>query len=89
MLVLPHPKERDRSHDRHPTELLGPRGLSRAEAADATLDHVRQRHLAAADAWDELAQILQVPVQRDIDAPFMRIEAFVRTEGSQFAGAGQ
>ena len=54
--------------------------FSRAEAAGATLDHMRRRHLAAADAWDDLARILQAPVEHDIDAPFMRIEAFVRTD---------
>ena len=46
---------------------------SRAHAAGATLANVRNRHIAAAEAWENLAKILQG--NRDTAAA-ARIEAF-------------
>jgi hypothetical protein len=68
-----------------PNNCLTRAAVLRMQAAEATLDNVRRCHLAAADAWDRLAEILKAPAQDYTDAPFTRIEAFVRTLGSEAA----
>lgn len=49
----------------------------RAQAANTNLANVRLRHLAAAEAWENLASVLEGDRRRQ--APMSRTEAFVPT----------
>jgi hypothetical protein len=55
---------------------------SRAHAAEASLANVRLRHIAAAEAWESLAKILQGNL---VTAATARIEAFTAARNASSA----